>query len=293
MDFGRIITAMVTPFNAEGNIDYRQTEQLIDHLKSHGSDSLIITGTTGESPTLTNREKVTFYKHVVKYVNGKIPIIAGTGTNNTRESIEMTIEAERIGVDGIMLVTPYYSKPSQDGLYEHFNQIAQATNLPIMLYNIPGRAAINLELDTIKQLATIDNIIALKDATGNLQEMTQIISETPDTFAVYSGDDQLTLPALAIGGHGIVSVSAHVIGDQMQQMINYYLSGDVKQAAFIHQQLLPIMNAMFAQPSPAPVKQALNMQGVQVGSVRLPLVPLTKAEQDRLHHTMTEQLMHI
>jgi|SRR5690625_815217 len=293
MNFGRIITAMVTPFNAEGNIDQQQTEQLVDHLLSHGSDSLIITGTTGESPTLTNHEKVTFYKHVVKYVNGKIPILAGTGTNNTRESIELTIEAERIGVDGIMLVTPYYNKPSQRGLYEHFKQIAQATNLPIMLYNIPGRSAINLEIETIKQLAKIDNIVALKDATGDLQEMTQIIAETPDSFAIYSGDDQLTLPVLAIGGHGIVSVSAHVIGDQMQQMIDHYLSGDVKRAAYIHQQLLPIMNAMFAQPSPAPVKTALNMQGVQVGPVRLPLVSLTETEQEKLRHIMTEQLMHI
>ncbi|HLS20775.1 MAG TPA: 4-hydroxy-tetrahydrodipicolinate synthase [Bacillota bacterium] len=293
MDFGRIITAMVTPFNEEGEIDQRRTEILVDHLMTHGTDGLIVTGTTGESPTLTFSEKVNLYKTVVNHAKGKIPIIAGTGTNNTRESIELTKEAERIGVDGIMLVVPYYNKPSQRGLYEHFKQIAQSTTLPIMLYNIPGRSAINMEIETIIELAKIDNIVSLKDATGNLQAMTQIISRTPDSFTVYSGDDQLTLPVLAIGGHGIVSVSSHVIGEPMQQMINHYLSGNIKQAAHIHQQLLPIMNELFAHPSPAPVKAALNMQDIQVGRLRLPLVDLTEEEKKQLHAIISKQLMNI
>lgn len=292
MDFGRIITAMVTPFNAEGEVDKQRTEVLIDHLIAHGSDGLIVTGTTGESPTLTLAEKISIYKTVVNHAKGKIPIIAGTGTNNTQESIELTKEAERIGVDGIMLVVPYYNKPSQRGLYEHFKQIAQSTSLPIMLYNIPGRSAVNMEVETIVELAKIDNIVSLKDATGNLQAMTQIISRAPDAFTVYSGDDQLTLPVLSIGGYGVVSVSSHVIGEPMQQMINHYLTGDVEKAAHIHQQLLPIMNALFAQPSPAPVKAALNMQDVSVGSVRLPLVELTGEERQQLDAIINNQLMH-
>lgn len=293
MDFGRILTAMVTPFNEDGNVDQQRIKTLVDHLMGHGTEGLVITGTTGESPTLTFQEKITVYETVVKHVNGKIPILAGTGTNNTYESIELTKAAEQIGVDGIMLVVPYYNKPSQRGLYEHFKQIAMATHLPVMLYNIPGRSAINMDVATIIELSKIDNIVSLKDATGNLQTMTEIIAKTPDSFTVYSGDDQLTLPSLAIGGHGIVSVSSHIIGGQMQQMIEHYLSGEVQKAAQIHQQLVPIMNTLFAHPSPAPVKAALNMQKVPVGQVRLPLVNLTGEEKQQLYEIISHQLLHI
>lgn len=293
MEFGRVITAMVTPFDTEGNVDEQRTEALVNHLINNGSDGLIISGTTGESPTLTTTEKINLYKSVLKFSNGRVPIIAGTGSNNTRESIELTIEAERLGVDGIMLVTPYYNKPCQRGLYEHFKQIAQSTNLPVMLYNIPGRSAVHLEADTVIELSKIDNIVSLKDATGDLTDMAKIISSTPDHFKVYSGDDQLTLPTLAIGGYGVVSVSAHIIGSQMQEMIKAYVQGDNEQAATLHQQLIPVMNAMFAQPSPAPVKAALNMHGVTVGDVRLPLVYLTDEELKSLQQILQLQLQFV
>lgn len=291
MDFGRILTAMVTPFNEDGQVDQQRIRQLVDHLLAHGTEGLVITGTTGESPTLTFQEKITVYETVVDHVNGKVPILAGTGTNNTYESIELSKAAEQIGVDGLMLVVPYYNKPSQRGLYEHFKQIAYSIDLPIMLYNIPGRSALRIEKDTIIKLAKIDNIVSLKDATGDLQTMTEIIANTPDSFTVYSGDDQLTLPTLAIGGHGIVSVSSHVIGEQMQRMIDHFLAGEVKEAALIHQRILPIMNALFAQPSPAPVKAVLNMQDIPVGQVRLPLIDLTDGEKDELYATISRQLV--
>lgn len=291
MDFGRILTAMVTPFNEDGQVDQQRIRQLVDHLLAHGTEGLVITGTTGESPTLTFQEKITVYETVVDHVNGKVPILAGTGTNNTYESIELSKAAEQIGVDGLMLVVPYYNKPSQRGLYEHFKQIAYSIDLPIMLYNIPGRSALRIEKDTIIKLAKIDNIVSLKDATGDLQTMTEIIANTPDFFTVYSGDDQLTLPTLAIGGHGIVSVSSHVIGEQMQRMIDHFLAGEVKEAALIHQRILPIMNALFAQPSPAPVKAVLNMQDIPVGQVRLPLIDLTDGEKDELYATISRQLV--
>lgn len=293
MQFGRIITAMVTPFNEDGEIDFLQTKQLIDHLLNHGSDGLVITGTTGESPTLTFNEKVNLYKFVVEYVDGKIPIIAGTGSNNTRASIELTEAAERSGVDGIMLVTPYYNKPTQRGLYEHFSHVAASTILPIMLYNIPGRSAVNLELETILKLAEIDNIVAIKDATGDLENMTEIIQKTNDDFLLYSGDDGLTLPVLSIGGHGVVSVASHIIGDQMSRMIHDYLNGHVEDATRIHQNISPIIKALFTQSSPSPVKAALNMAGVQVGGVRLPLMDLTEDEQVVLQTIVQRQLLHV
>src|SRR5690625_1936681 len=293
MQLGRLITAMVTPFNEDGEIDYLQTRQLIDHLLNHGSEGLVITGTTGESPTLSFNEKVNLYKFVVDYVNGKVPIIAGTGTNNTRESIELTQVADDQGVDGIMLVTPYYNRPTQRGLYEHFKQIADSTDLPVMLYNIPGRSAVNLNIETVIKLSEINNIVALKDATGNIENMIEIIQKTADDFLLYSGDDGLTLPVLSIGGHGVVSVASHIIGDHMQQMIHNYLDGRVSEAGHINQNILPIINALFAQSSPSPVKAALNMAGVDVGGVRLPLVDLTQDEQKLLQKIIHQQLSYV
>src|SRR5699024_107363 len=223
MDFGRVLTAMVTPFNEQGEVDRQQTKALVNYLLTHGSDGIIVAGTTGESPTLTTAEKVDLFHHVVDIVGDRGPVIAGTGSNNTKQSIELTKEAERAGVDGIMLVTPYYNKPSQKGLYEHFKAIAQSTHLPIMLYNIPGRSATNLDVDTTIRLANINNIVSVKDASGDLNAMSEIIRSTPNTFSLYSGDDQLTLPVVSIGGQGIVSVSSHIIGEHMQEMIQLFL----------------------------------------------------------------------
>src|SRR5690625_4418295 len=272
MDFGSVLTAMVTPFDASGNINYEITSELIEYLIANGTEGLIVAGTTGESPTLTTNEKVDLFKHVIKVVNKRIPVIAGTGNNNTAESIALTKEAEKCGADAIMLVTPYYNRPNQRGLYEHFVAISNETTLPIMLYNIPGRSAVNMTADTVIQLSKINNIVSVKEASGDLDQISKIIENTDDEFSLYSGDDGLTLPILSVGGNGVVSVAAHVIGNEMSAMVQAYKSGKYKEAAAMHRKVLPIIKELFANPSPTPVKAALNLQGIQVGGVRLPLV---------------------
>ncbi|MGC9931318.1 4-hydroxy-tetrahydrodipicolinate synthase [Priestia aryabhattai] len=286
IDFGKVATAMVTPFDHKGNIDFEKTTQLINYLISSGSDALVIAGTTGESPTLSTEEKLALFRHSVKVVDGRVPVVAGTGSNNTYASIELTKKAEEIGVDAIMIVAPYYNKPNQEGLYQHFKTIAESTELPVMLYNIPGRSVINMSVDTIVRLAELPNVVALKDASGDLDAMTAIIAQTSDDFALYSGDDGLTLPVLAIGGTGIISVASHVIGNEMQEMVKLYESGNPKEAAKIHQRIVPVMKSLFAAPSPTPVKTALQLKGLDVGSVRLPLVPLTEEERQTLVSTL-------
>ncbi|CAK8581278.1 4-hydroxy-tetrahydrodipicolinate synthase [Priestia megaterium] len=286
IDFGKVATAMVTPFDHKGNIDFEKTTQLINYLISNGSDALVIAGTTGESPTLSTEEKLALFRHSVKVVDGRVPVVAGTGSNNTYASIELTKKAEEIGVDAIMIVAPYYNKPNQEGLYQHFKTIAQSTELPVMLYNIPGRSVINMSVDTIVRLAELPNVVALKDASGDLDAMTAIIAQTSDDFALYSGDDGLTLPVLAIGGTGIISVASHIIGNEMQEMVKLYESGNPKEAAKIHQRIVPVMKSLFAAPSPTPVKTALQLKGLDVGSVRLPLVPLTEEERQTLVSTL-------
>ncbi|WNS75366.1 4-hydroxy-tetrahydrodipicolinate synthase [Bacillus sp. DTU_2020_1000418_1_SI_GHA_SEK_038] len=286
MNFGQVLTAMVTPFDHNGEVDFEATKNLVNYLIENGSDGLVVAGTTGESPTLTEEEKVALFKFVVEAANGRVPIIAGTGSNNTRASISLTRKAEEAGVDGIMLVAPYYNKPSQEGMYQHFKAIAEATSLPIMLYNIPGRSVVNMSVETIVRLSEIQNIVAIKEASGDLDTMAQIISETPADFTLYSGDDGLTLPVLAIGGAGIVSVAAHIIGNEMQDMINSFKNGELQKAAAAHRELLPVMNALFNAPNPTPVKAALNLQGIQVGGVRLPLVPLNNTEMTALQEVL-------
>jgi 4-hydroxy-tetrahydrodipicolinate synthase len=280
--FGRVSTAMVTPFDCKGHIDFPKTAQLIHYLIANGTESLVVSGTTGESPTLSKEEKIALFEHVVKVVDKRVPVIAGTGNYNTYESIELTKKAEQIGVDAIMLVAPYYNKPNQEGLYQHFKVIAECTTLPILLYNIPGRSAINIEPETIIRLSKISNIIAVKEASGNLNNMTKIIANTSDDFELYSGDDAVTLPVLAIGGAGVISVASHVIGNEMQEMVTKFLKGDINGASKLHQQLLPIMEGLFTAPNPVPVKTALQLKGLDVGTVRLPLVPLTQQERSKL-----------
>ncbi|WP_216829175.1 4-hydroxy-tetrahydrodipicolinate synthase [Alkalihalobacterium elongatum] len=290
MNFGKVLTAMVTPFDVYGNIDLQATEQLVNHLIANGSDGLVVAGTTGESPTLSSEEKLSLFKQVVDVVEGRVPVIAGTGSNNTAASIELTKQAEEIGVDGIMLVAPYYNKPSQEGLYQHFKAIAEQTKLPVMIYNIPGRSAVNISAETTVRLSLIPNIVATKEASGDLEAMAKIINETDSNFSLYSGDDSLTLPILSIGGTGIVSVSSHIIGNEMQSMVTSFLKGNVYEAAEQHRALLPIMKALFTAPSPSPVKAALNIKGITVGSVRLPLVPLTDEEEQQLRSTIFPQI---
>lgn len=278
MELGRIATAMVTPFSEDGTIDLGKTEKLIEHLIENGTDSLVVSGTTGESPTLTWEEIEELVTFTVKQVNGRVPVIVGTGSNCTQTSIDATKRMEKCGVDGIMLVTPYYNKPDQKGMYTHFSTIAKETELPILLYNIPGRSVVNMLPETTIALSKIDNIKAIKEASGDLEQMAEIIAGTADDFKVYSGDDGLTLPLLAIGGDGIVSVSSHIAGNEMQKMIVAHEEGRVKEAATMHRTLLPFFNAMFSSPNPIALKYGLKKIGVDAGEVRLPLVSLEESE---------------
>lgn len=285
--FGTVSTAMVTPFDRKENIDFGKTTQLIQYLLQNGTDSLVVAGTTGESPTLTKEEKVALFTHVVKVVDGRVPVIAGTGSNNTKQTVELTKEAERTGVDAIMIVTPYYNKPSQLGIRKHVEAVASETTLPVMLYNVPGRTITSMTPETIIELSKLPNVVAVKEASGDLGAMTKIIRETSDDFLVYSGEDALTLPSVAIGATGIISVASHVIGKEMQTMISSAKEGDLASAAVWNGKLLPVMEAMFAAPSPAPVKTALQVKGIDVGTVRLPLLPLDEKERQSLTEVLT------
>lgn len=287
MNFGQILTAMVTPFDHNEDIDFPATRNLINYLISNGTQGLVVSGTTGESPTLTDEEKVQLFKFTVEVVNGRVPVIAGTGSYSTKASINLTKQATDAGVDGIMLVVPYYNKPSQEGLYQHFQTIAATTSLPIMLYNIPGRSVVNMSLGTVIRLSEIPNIVAIKEAGGNLDTMSEIISNTREDFSLYSGDDGLTIPVLSIGGTGVISVASHIIGNEMQAMIAKFNNGNVREAAMDHRRLLPVMKALFAAPNPTPVKTALNLKGVPVGGVRLPMVPLNAEELTTLKEVLT------
>ncbi|MGE7716725.1 4-hydroxy-tetrahydrodipicolinate synthase [Priestia megaterium] len=286
MNFGQVLTAMVTPFDQNGEIDFNATKTLVEHLITNGTDGLVVAGTTGESPTLTTEEKIELFKCVVEAAAGRVHVIAGTGSNNTQASMSLTKLAEETGVDGIMLVAPYYNKPSQEGLYQHFKTIAESTSLPVMLYNIPGRSIVNISVETVVRLSEIPNVVSIKEASGNLDAMAEIISKTPSDFTLYSGDDGLTIPVLAIGGAGVISVASHIIGNDMQEMINAFKNGDVQKAAATHRNLLPIMRALFIAPSPSPVKAALNLNGIQVGGVRLPMVPLSNKEQSAIEKVL-------
>src|SRR5690554_2295669 len=249
MKAGQVLTAMITPMNKDCSVNYPAAVELAQKLGENGSDGVVLSGTTGESPTLSFGEKVKLFSTVTDALGGQMTIIAGTGSNNTQDSIALTKAAEEAGVDGIMLVTPYYNKPAQEGLYQHFKTIAEATRLPVMLYNIPGRSAVNMAPETIIRLAEIPNIVSVKEASGNLDAASMIIEATSDDFTLYSGDDGLTLPLMAIGADGIVSVASHIIGNEMQAMIADFTSGNLKEAAAKHRKLLPVMNALFAAPN--------------------------------------------
>jgi 4-hydroxy-tetrahydrodipicolinate synthase len=263
---------MVTPFHPDGSVNYAIAEQLAAHLVEHGSDALVVCGTTGESPTLSWTEQYELFQVVQKAVAGKAQVIAGTGSNSTQEAIHATQKAEKLGLAGSLQVVPYYNKPPQEGLYQHFRAIATATpDLPILLYNIPGRTGQNLSPETIARLAEIPNIVAVKEASGSLDQVSQIRRLTAPEFLIYSGDDSLTLPMLAVGGQGVVSVASHLVGQQLQTMIQAFMAGQPQQALSVHLQLLPLFKALFVTTNPIPIKAALTLQGWAVGSLRLPL----------------------
>lgn len=282
MDFGRLITAMVTPFDSQDRIDWAQTGRLIDYLiEEQKSDSIVVCGTTGESPTLADEEKLELFAFAVKHAAGRCKIIAGTGSNNTAHSIHLSKEAEALGVDALLLVAPYYNRPSQEGLFRHFEAIALSTKLPVMLYNVPSRTAVSLSKETTLRLAQIPNVVATKECAP-LDQVAGIAAGAPEGFKVYSGDDSSALPAMSVGAHGIVSVASHLVGSRMKDMIGAFTSGNVGEAAKLHQSLLPVFKGLFDYPSPAPLKFALNERGISVGSVRLPLVPLNEEEGARI-----------
>ena len=273
--FGKVITAMITPFAEDGSVNYAEAEKLAIHLVENGSDGLVICGTTGESPTLSWSEEYELFKTVKQAVGDKAKIIAGTGSNSTSEAIAATKEAAQLNLDGSLQVVPYYNKPPQEGLYDHFKAIAEACpELPMMLYNIPGRTGRNLEVETIAKLAEIDNIVAIKEASGNLEQACKIRCLTPESFAIYSGEDSLTLPLLTVGSVGVVSVASHLVGNQMRKMIAAFTQGDNQVAKAIQIELFPLFEVLFATTNPIPVKAALNLQGWNVGGLRPPMCEL-------------------
>ncbi len=280
--FGSLITAMVTPFDENGNLDLGKLPRLVDHLLETGTEALVVCGTTGESPTLSHDEKLDLFAAVVEVAAGRVPIIAGTGGNDTRAVANLTREAERLGVDGFLQVAPYYNKPSQEGLYRHFREIAEVTDKPVIIYNIPGRTSVNVQVETMVRLAEIENIVAVKESSGDFVQISRMISETPEDFAVYSGDDKYALPILALGGVGLVSVAAHVVGRSLHKMLKAFLEGDVRTAQMLHHELFPVFEGLFRTTNPVLVKAALELLGIPVGSVRLPLASISESEQQQL-----------
>lgn len=289
MRFGRLLTAMVTPFREDLSLDETGAAALARYLLDHGSDGIVVCGTTGESPTLTTVEKERLFR-VVKEAAGDRPVIAGTGNYSTAESIELTRRAEECGLDGAMLVVPYYNNPPQEGLYRHFKAVAEATRLPIVLYNVPGRSPRNMEAETVARLAEVPNIVAVKEASKNMEQVSEIIARTPPEFMVYSGDDAVTLPMMALGAVGVVSVVSHVAGPQIHAMIDAFVGGDLQGAAGWQKRLIHLFQTCFITTSPIPIKEACALQGIPgpggCGPVRPPLVEATEGQRAALREAL-------
>ena len=275
-EIGRLLTAMVTPFDPEGRVDYAQARRLAQALVASGSDGLVVSGTTGESPSLSTEEKLRLFAETKEAVGDSASIVAGTGSYNTAESQELTREAERAGVDAVMAVVPYYNKPPQEGLYRHFQAIAKATSLPLILYNVPSRTSLNMAHDTTLRLAEIDNILGVKEASSDFDQIARILADAPAGFRLWSGNDNETYPIMCMGGYGVVSVASHLVGAQIKGMMRLTLEGRLEQAAEEHRRLHPIFKALFVVSNPIPVKHALNRAGFAVGDPRLPLVAPTE-----------------
>ena len=286
--FGPVVTAMVTPFRPDHSLDVDGAQTLARHLLDHGTDSLVVAGSTGESPTLSHREKLDLFRAVIEAADGSGKVVCGTGTYNTAETIELSREAQALGADGLLVVTPYYSKPPQRGLLEHFTQVASAVDLPVIAYNIPGRTGIRIEHDTLLSMAEVPNIVAVKDSTGDFQAISKLISEAPADFEVYSGDDWATFGYLCLGAVGVVSVAAHVVGDRIHHLTDLVLSGDIPAARKVHEELSPLFNALFITTNPIPVKTALDILGLPAGPPRLPLVPATGDERARIERALSD-----
>jgi 4-hydroxy-tetrahydrodipicolinate synthase len=290
-DWGSLLTAMITPFDDQLSVNYAEAAKIAKHLVDvQKNDGLVVSGTTGESPTLESDEKLKLLEVVLEEVGDRAAVVFSSGSYNTKESILMTREAERRGAHGIMLVNPYYNKPGQQGLFAHFSTIAAETSLPILLYNIQPRSAINMENETLLRLAEIKNIVAVKEASGNIAQISELCAKVPEGFRVYSGDDGLTLPILSLGGCGVVSVAGHIVGAEIKAMIECF-SHDPAKARAVHQRLIPLIKALFAQPSPVPVKYATSLHGFDCERVRLPLVGLNDAEKALLKAVVSGRIL--
>ncbi|MHB0885050.1 MAG: 4-hydroxy-tetrahydrodipicolinate synthase [Bacillota bacterium] len=288
LDLGRVLTAMVTPFDSRLEIDYGKARQLAEKLVNEGSDGVVVAGTTGESPALSKDEKVRLFETVIEAVGDRAVVVAGTGTNSTSDSIAMTKAAAAAGAKAAMLVGPYYNKPPQEGLYQHFAAVARSTELPILLYNVPGRTSVNVLPETVARLAKVPNIIAIKEASGSLDQVAEVVRTTPPEFQVLSGDDSLTLPVMAVGGRGIISVASHVVGLPIRRMVEAFAAGRVGEARDLHLKLLPFFKACFVTTNPIPVKAALRLTGFDAGGLRLPLVEANPKELDVLRKSLTD-----
>ncbi|NBV41891.1 4-hydroxy-tetrahydrodipicolinate synthase [bacterium] len=280
--FGTVITAMATPFTSDDQVNYSEAIRLAKYLVNTGTTAIVLAGTTGESPTLTHDEEFRLFREIKAAVGNRVPIIAGTGSNCTRTAIESTVEAESIGVDGVLQVVPYYNRPSQEGLYQHFKAVAAATRLPIILYNIPGRTGRNMEPETAARLAQISNIIGIKEAAGSIEQVKSIRAATPPDFLIYSGDDGLTLDFMQEGACGVVSVASHLAGSAIANMIDSFAHGDSKKARTIESGLKELFEILFITTNPTPLKAALEMIGFSMGKPRLPLVEATDDERIRI-----------
>jgi len=290
VDFGRVMTAMVTPFKADLSMDYDTAAKLAAHLAQNGSEALVVHGTTGESPTLTHEEEYELYRVVKKALKGtNCKLIAGTGSNSTATTIHSTKEAEKIGCDGVMVVVPYYNKPSQEGLYQHYKAVAQATKLPIIIYNIPGRTGINMLPETVARVARdFNNVMGLKDASGDPEQTRKTSELVPAGFVIWSGDDALTLPMMKMGAVGIISVASHIVGREIAEMVSSFHAGNIKRAEEIHNRLMPIFKVLFITSNPTPVKAALEMIGRPVGKLRLPLIEANDQEKEQIRKVLKD-----
>lgn len=285
---GRLYTAMVTPFDSDMAVDYRRAAALAKHLVDNGSDGLVVAGSTGEAATLTESERLKLFTAVLEAVGDRARVFGGTGLNDTAATVALSQKAAREGVHGLMLVTPYYNKPSQEGLYQHFATVAAAVDKPIILYNVPGRTAVNTLPETVRRLAGLPSIAAVKESSGNLEQIAELISLLPADFPVFSGDDSLTLPILSVGGCGVISVASHIVGPAIRRMIEAHFAGQITEAAKIHRELLPVFKVLFITTNPTAVKAAMNLCGLPAGGVRLPLVSPGEGDLDKLRAVLTK-----
>ncbi len=287
-EIGRLITAMVTPFDVDGKVDYEQAKRLANALLDSGSDGVIVSGTTGESPTLSTEEKLRLFAEVKEAVGERGAVVAGTGNYNTAESIELSMEAQKQGVDGLLLVVPYYNKPPQEGLYRHFKAIAEKTDLPCILYNVTSRTSLNMSHETTVRLSEIENIVGVKEAGSDMDQIARIIDGSRQGFLVWSGNDNETFYIMSMGGFGVVSVASHLIGNQIKQMMGLLLEGDVERAGAEHRRMLPMFKVLFVESNPIPVKYGLNQAGFNVGMPRLPLVPASDQATAQIDAVMSQ-----